>query len=29
MVELDWAVLLGLTAIFLYVGVKHARWREK
>jgi ABC-2 type transport system permease protein len=29
MVALDWAVLIGLTAVFLWVGVRHARWREK
>jgi len=28
-VALDWAVLLGLTAAFLWVGIRHARWREK
>lgn len=25
----DWAVLLGLTAFFLWIGIRHARWREK
>ena len=27
--EADWVVLLGLSAVFLYIGVRHARWREK
>ncbi len=26
---IDWAVLLGLTALFLWIGAKKARWREK
>ena len=25
----DWAVLLGLTALFLWIGMKKSRWREK
>jgi ABC-2 type transport system permease protein len=29
MVKLDWAVLVSLSAVFLYIGVRHARWREK
>lgn len=24
----DWAVLLGLTAVFLWVGIRKSRWRE-
>jgi ABC-2 type transport system permease protein len=28
-VEESWAVLLGLTAVFLYIGIRHARWRER
>ncbi len=26
---LDWAVLIALTAIFLWIGVRKSRWREK
>jgi ABC-2 type transport system permease protein len=26
---IDWAVLLGLTILFLWVGMKKSRWREK
>jgi ABC-2 type transport system permease protein len=26
---IDWAVLLSLTALFLWIGMKKARWREK
>jgi ABC-2 type transport system permease protein len=29
MLVIDWAVLLGLTILFLWVGTKKARWREK
>lgn len=29
MIVIDWAVLLGLTSLFLWVGTKKARWREK
>jgi ABC-2 type transport system permease protein len=29
MLIIDWVVLLGLTIIFLWVGTKKARWREK
>jgi ABC-2 type transport system permease protein len=25
---IDWAVLLGLTALFLWIGMRKARWRE-
>jgi ABC-2 type transport system permease protein len=28
-IVIDWAVLLGLTILFLWVGTKKARWREK
>jgi ABC-2 type transport system permease protein len=26
---IDWLVLLGLTALFLWIGMRKARWREK
>lgn len=29
MIVIDWAVLLGLTAVFLWVGTKKSQWREK
>jgi ABC-2 type transport system permease protein len=29
MIVIDWVVLLGLTVLFLWVGAKKARWREK
>ena len=29
MIVIDWAVLLGLTAAFLWVGTKKSQWREK
>jgi ABC-2 type transport system permease protein len=29
MVLLDWSILIALTAVFVWVGMKHARWREK
>jgi hypothetical protein len=29
MIVIDWVVLLGLTVLFLWVGAKKARWRER
>jgi ABC-2 type transport system permease protein len=29
MLVIDWAVLFGLTVVFLWVGMKKSRWREK
>jgi ABC-2 type transport system permease protein len=28
-VDVDWFVLICLTAVFFWIGVRHARWREK
>lgn len=29
MINLDWVILVSITAVFLWVGMRHARWREK
>lgn len=29
MFAIDWVILLGLSAVFLWIGIRHARWREK